>query len=169
MDRGAWRAAVYGVTRVTHDWTHTHPWPEDKSRAATATAKSLQPCPTLRPHRWQPTRLPRPWESPGKNTGVGCHFLLQGIFPTQGSYLDLLHCMWILYHLTTRKAHLWWLLGLIWIVTKFSWLSLLYTGNKHVIKLACFALVDLLLQVVSALRKIIFHTLQLQLCITTHF
>ena len=30
-----------------------------------------------RPHRWQPTRLPRPWDSPGKNTGVGCHFLLQ--------------------------------------------------------------------------------------------
>ena len=29
------------------------------------------------PHRWQPTRLPHPWGSPGKNTGVGCHFLLQ--------------------------------------------------------------------------------------------
>ena len=31
------------------------------------------------PHRRQPTRLPRPWDSPGKNTGVGCHFLLQCI------------------------------------------------------------------------------------------
>ena len=31
----------------------------------------------MRPHRRQPTRLPRPWNSPGKNTGVGCHFLLQ--------------------------------------------------------------------------------------------
>ena len=31
----------------------------------------------VRPHRHQPTRLPRPWDSPGKNTGVGCHFLLQ--------------------------------------------------------------------------------------------
>ena len=29
------------------------------------------------PHRWQPTRLPHPWDSPGKNTGVGCHGLLQ--------------------------------------------------------------------------------------------
>ena len=29
------------------------------------------------PQRWQPTRLPHPWDSPGKNTGVGCHFLLQ--------------------------------------------------------------------------------------------
>ena len=31
---------------------------------------------SVRPHRWQPTRLPRPWDSPGKSTGVGCHFLL---------------------------------------------------------------------------------------------
>ena len=31
----------------------------------------------MRPHRWQPTRLLRPWDSPGKNTGVGCHLLLQ--------------------------------------------------------------------------------------------
>ena len=42
-------------------------------------AKSLQSCPTLCDpiHRQQPTRLPHPWDSPGKNTGVGCHFLLQ--------------------------------------------------------------------------------------------
>ena len=32
---------------------------------------------SVRPHRQQPTRLPRPWDSPGRNTGVGCHFLLQ--------------------------------------------------------------------------------------------
>ena len=32
---------------------------------------------SVRPHRWQPTRLPHPWYSPGKNTGAGCHFLLQ--------------------------------------------------------------------------------------------
>ena len=31
---------------------------------------------SVRPHRWQPTRLRRPWDSPGKNSGVGCHFLL---------------------------------------------------------------------------------------------
>ena len=44
-----------------------------------AAAKSLQSCPTLCDpiDVWQPTRLPRPWDSPGKNTGVGCHFLLQ--------------------------------------------------------------------------------------------
>ena len=32
---------------------------------------------SVRPHRQKPTRLPYPWDSPGKNTGVGCHFLLQ--------------------------------------------------------------------------------------------
>ena len=41
-------------------------------------AKSLQSCPTLcDPIDGSPPRLPRPWDSPGKNTGVGCHFLLQ--------------------------------------------------------------------------------------------
>ena len=44
---------------------------------------------SLWPHSLQPTRLLRPWDSPGKNTGAGCHFLLQGIFPTQGSNLCL--------------------------------------------------------------------------------
>ena len=44
---------------------------------ATATAKSLQSCLTLRPRRRQLTRLPRPWDSPGKNTGLGLPFLLQ--------------------------------------------------------------------------------------------
>ena len=39
----------------------------------------------LRPHGLQPTMLLCPWDFPGKNTGVGCHSLLQGIFPTQGS------------------------------------------------------------------------------------
>ena len=46
-----------------------------------------------------PTRILCPWDSPGKNTGVFCHFLLQGIFPTQGSnpsLLCLLHCKQIL-------------------------------------------------------------------------
>ena len=44
---------------------------------APAAAKSLQSCPTVWPHRRQHTRLRRPWDSPSKNTGVGCHFLLQ--------------------------------------------------------------------------------------------
>ena len=44
---------------------------------AAAAAKSLQSCLTLCDPRRQPTRLLRPWDSPGKNTGVGCHCLLQ--------------------------------------------------------------------------------------------
>ena len=44
---------------------------------------------SVRPHGLQSTGLLCPWDLPGKNTGVGCHFLLQGIFPIQGSNLDL--------------------------------------------------------------------------------
>ena len=46
---------------------------------------------SLRPHRLYPARFLYPWDFPGENTGVGCHFLLQGIFPTQTAKLDLLH------------------------------------------------------------------------------
>ena len=46
------------------------------------------------------TRLLCPWDSPGKNIGVGCHFLLQGIFPTQESNLGLLHFRQILHRLS---------------------------------------------------------------------
>ena len=42
-------------------------------------------------------------DSLGKNTGVGCHVLLQGIFPTQGSNPGLPHCRWILYHLSHQE------------------------------------------------------------------
>ena len=49
-----------------------------KIPSCAAAAKSLQLCLTLcDPHRQQPTKLPHPWNSPGKNTGVGFHFLLQ--------------------------------------------------------------------------------------------
>ena len=43
-------------------------------------------------------------DSQGKNTGVGCHALLQGIFPTQGMNPDLPHCRWILYHLSHQGS-----------------------------------------------------------------
>ena len=42
-------------------------------------------------------------DSPGKNTGVGCHALLQGIFPTQESNPGLLHCRWILNHCLSHQ------------------------------------------------------------------
>ena len=46
---------------------------------------------SLRPQGLQPNRLLYPWDLPGKNTGVGYHFLLQGIFPTQALNLHLIH------------------------------------------------------------------------------
>ena len=52
----------------------------------------------------QPTRLLCPWDSPGKNTGVGIHYLLQGIFLTQGLNLGLPHCRKILYHLNHKTT-----------------------------------------------------------------
>ena len=55
---------------------------------------------SVRPHRRQPTRLPLPWDSPGKNTGECCHFFLQGIFQTQESNPGLLHCRQIRYQLS---------------------------------------------------------------------
>ena len=59
---------------------------------------------SLRPHGLQPSRLFCPWNSPVKNTGVGCHSLHQGIFPTLGLNLGLLHCMQIPYHRATWEA-----------------------------------------------------------------
>ena len=59
---------------------------------------------SLQPHGLQPSRLLCPQDSPGKNTGVGLHFLLQGIFPTQGSNSGLLHCRQILYHLSYQGS-----------------------------------------------------------------
>ena len=59
---------------------------------------------SLQPHGLKPARLLCLWDSPGKNTGVGCHSLLYGIFLTQGSNLSLLHCRWILYHLSHQGS-----------------------------------------------------------------
>ena len=58
----------------------------------------------LRPHGLQPTRLLCPQDFPSKDTGVDWHFLLQGIFSTQGSNLGLLHCRQILYRLSYKGS-----------------------------------------------------------------
>ena len=61
-------------------------------------AELLQLCATLgKPMDSNPPGS-YPWDSPGKNTGVGCHALFQGIFPTQGSNLPLYIGRWALYH-----------------------------------------------------------------------
>ena len=59
---------------------------------------------SLQPLGLYPTRLLCPWNFPGKNTGVGCYFLLQGIFPTQGLNPGLLHCRQMLYHLSHQGS-----------------------------------------------------------------
>ena len=64
-----------------------------------------QPCLTL----FDPVNCSLPCssvhgDSPGKESGEGCHFLLQGIFSTQGSNLGLLHCAWILYHVSYQGS-----------------------------------------------------------------
>ena len=63
-----------------------------------------QSCPALRSRGLESTRLLCPWDFPGKSTGVGCHFLLQGIFLTQGSNPGLLHCRQTLYPLSHQGS-----------------------------------------------------------------
>ena len=59
---------------------------------------------SLQPHGLQPSRLLCPWNSPGKNTGVGSQSLWQGIFPTQEWNPGLPHCRQILYHLSHQGS-----------------------------------------------------------------
>jgi len=59
---------------------------------------------SLSPHRLLLTRLLCPWDSLGKNTEVGCHALLQGIFPTQGSDPGLPHYRHIIFHLSSQGS-----------------------------------------------------------------
>ena len=69
-------------------------------------AQLPQSCLTLfDPMECKPARLLCPWDSPGKNTGMGCHSLLQGIFPTQGLNLGLPHCGQII--VWTNREVLW--------------------------------------------------------------
>ena len=61
----------------------------------------------LRQECWRGLLCPpliRPWDFPGKNTGVGCCFLLQGIFPIQGLNPGLPHCRQMLYHLSHQRS-----------------------------------------------------------------
>ena len=69
--------------------------------------KVAQLCPALRLHGLQPVRFFCPWNSPGQNTGVGSHSLLQGIFPTQRSNPGLPQCRQILYYLSHQGSPQW--------------------------------------------------------------
>ena len=76
------------------------PYVSEKSRSVSHSDMSG----SLRLHRLQPTRLFCPWNSPDKNTGVGSHSLLQGIFLTQGSDPGLPRCRQILYCLSHQGS-----------------------------------------------------------------
>ena len=93
LDTKEW--AIASRPQKLGDVGRTLPW----SLRVTVLVKLLvvQSCPTLQPRGLQPARLLCPWDSPGKNTGVGSLSLLQWIFPTQGSNLGLLHCRQVLY------------------------------------------------------------------------
>ena len=79
-------------------------WPFKRTRLIeVSVSRSVVPD-SLQPHGLQPSRLLCPWDFPGKDTGVGCYFLLQGIFPTQGSNAGLLHCRQILYPLSYKGS-----------------------------------------------------------------
>ena len=73
---------------------------------------------SLPPHGLQPTRLLRPRDFPGGSTGVGCHFLLQRIFPTQRLNPGLSQCRPTLYHLSHQES------SLIHVLLPFWWRSL---------------------------------------------
>ena len=76
------------------DWL-VRPWSEMKW----SEVKVTQSCLTLRPHG-----LYSPWNSPGQNTGMGSFYVLQGIFPMQGSNPGIPHCRWILYQLSHKES-----------------------------------------------------------------
>ena len=59
---------------------------------------------------WMPARLPWPWDFPGKDTGVVCYALFQGIFWSQGWNPGLLHFRWILFHLNHQESQAVWML-----------------------------------------------------------
>ena len=62
---------------------------------------------SLRPHGLEPTRLLCLWNSPGKDVGIGCQALIQGVFLTQGLSQGLLHCRQILYPLSYLGSPEW--------------------------------------------------------------
>jgi len=82
------RLQSMGSQRVRNDWATES---ESKSRSVVSNS--------LGPHG-----LYSPWNSPGQNTEVGSLFLLQGIFPTQGSNPGFPHCRWILYQLSHKGS-----------------------------------------------------------------
>ena len=74
------------------------PWHPERGKGCQWPVKKRNCC-------LDPTRFLRLWDFPGKNTGVGCYFLLQGIFPTQGLNLGFPHCRQTFYGLSHQESH----------------------------------------------------------------
>ena len=109
-----WHLPRPGIERVLPHWQVNyyplhHPRSPKRSNSQVAhmcvCAKLLQSCLTLcNPMDCNPPGFSVHGDSPGKNTGVGCHALLQGNFPTQESNPGLLHCRQILYYLSYQGS-----------------------------------------------------------------
>ena len=89
-----WRSVILSQEALTDYFIFQLRW--ISLGLAESESEVAQSCPTLCNH--MDTRLLRPWDFLGKSTGVGCHFLCHGIFPTQGSNPGLPHCRQTLYH-----------------------------------------------------------------------
>ena len=86
-------------------YTHTHTHMHTRTHTYIYVVLVVQLCLTLcNPTDYSPPGSSVHSDSPGKNTGMDCHALLQGIFPTQGSNPGLPHCRWILYHLSHQGS-----------------------------------------------------------------
>ena len=95
--------------RARPSWNYEDDSPAGKEccklgRQNESESEFAQSCPTLRPHGLQPAGLLHSRDFRGKITGAGCHFLLQGIFPTQGSNPGLPYCRQTLYHLSHQES-----------------------------------------------------------------
>ena len=113
MDRGAWWTRVHGVAKSRKGLSDFH-FSQQKLtqhfKAITCLVSQFsclvsQLCPTLcNPMNCCLSGSSVHRDSPGKNSGVGCHALLQGIFPIQGSNPGSLHCRWIFYYLSHQGS-----------------------------------------------------------------
>ena len=107
MNREAWRTIVHGVPKSQihlRDFTLSL-----RTILCAVLCLVAQSCLTLcDPMDCSPPHSSVHGDSPGKNTGVGYHTLLQGIFPTQGSNPGLPHCRWILYQLSHKGSQEYW-------------------------------------------------------------
>ena len=95
MDRGAWQATVHGVAQSST-------WLKRLSSSSSSSSSRLFRS-VMSNSLWSHGPY-SPWNCPGQNTAVGCHFLLQGNFPTQGSNPCLPHCTQILYQLSHQGS-----------------------------------------------------------------